>query len=413
MTIKTILFSLFLYIALAWVGAAYLYPAEVVHHALLWTAIGLIAVLLFLIASRLFGWWRLRRARAVAKPSPAPRAAAAPVHPDDQAMMSLLAEANAALAKSPLFAGTRRGRPLSALPLYLLVGPDGSGKTSAFLESGLEPQLLAGQGTSPIASTRLANLWLAGNAIFVEISGRVFGGELARWNQLLRLLRGESTLGFWRRLWGQPEKRVDLRGVIAFCDSKEFTGASSDPQRLERSTRDWQERLRSIAEVFAAEFPVYFAITKCDKVPFFPDFFRRLPEPEANQVLGCTLPVESTGHSTSEAFAEAEAKRLTASFRSLYHALAQRRLTQLVREPNLAIRSGIYEFPRELRRVRSSLVQFLTDVFRPNLLGPGPLLRGYYLTGVRETEVALNDPAPTRPDFDGPASMEATKLFRG
>jgi type VI secretion system protein ImpL len=394
------------------VAAAYLYTGpEIVQRALFWTAIGLLAVLLFIIGSRVFGWWRLRRAKAAAKPAPPPPAAA-PVHPDDQALIALLAEANSALSKAPSFAGRRRSKPLSALPLYLLAGAEGSGKTSTFLAAGLEPQLLAGQGTTPVAPTRLANIWFAKNAIFVEMGGRTFAGDLARWNQLLRVLRSQSTLKFWQRIWGGVEQPMDLRGVIAFCDAKEFTGASSDPQRLEHSVRDWQDRLRAVAEVFAVEFPVYLALTKCDKIPFFPDFFRRLSESEVNQVFGCTLPVGDTERPTSEVLADAEAKRLTASFRPLYHALAERRLTYLAREPNPAQRMGMYEFPRELKRIRSPLVQFLTDVFRPNALGPGPVLRGYYLTGVRETEIVRNDPVVAQTDFDTPASLEATKLFR-
>jgi type VI secretion system protein ImpL len=416
MTFKVLFVSLLLYIALAWVGAAYLYTGpDVVHHALLWTAIGLIAVLAFIIFSRLFGWWRLSQAKRAAKPAAAPAAAATagPAHPDDQALLTLIAEANAALAKSPAFAGKAGGNPLSALPIYLLVGPEASGKTSTFLSSGLEPQLLAGQGITPIASTRLAHFWLAKNALFVELSGRAFAGELARWSQLLRLLRGQSSVSFVKKLWGQPEQPVELRGAIAFCDAKDFTSASADPQRLEKSIRDWQERLRAIAEVFGAEFPVYVTITKCDKITFFPDFFRRLPETEVNQVFGCTLPPANSDRSSpGEVFAEAEARRLTASFRPLYHAIAQKRLSQLAHEPNPAQRGGIYEFPRELKRIRTPLVQFLTDVFRPNTLGPGPVLRGYYLTGTRESEAALVDPAATGTNF-GAGSMETTNLFRG
>jgi type VI secretion system protein ImpL len=299
------------------------------------------------------------------------------------------------------------------MPLYLLIGPEGSGKTSTFLNSATEPQLLAGQGTAPVAPTRLCNLWLAKDAIFAEISGRMFAAELSRWSQLLGVLRGQVAVPFWRRVWGEPEPRMNLRGVIAFCDSKELTGASSDPQRLERYSRDWQERLRSIADKFGAEIPVYVVITKCDKIPFFSDFFRRLPESEVNQVLGCTLPTRNLQAARpGEVFVEAEAKRLTASFRPLYHALARRRLTQLAHEPNPAQRPGVYEFPRELKRIRSPLVQFLTEMFRPNSLGPNLVLRGYYLTGVRETEME-HAPAGRVTDSATQAPMEATRLFRG
>ena len=414
MTIKSLLFCLFLYVCLVWVGAGYLNTGpDIVNYGLLWTAIGLIAVLAFIIGARLFGWWRLRRAKAAARPTPAMKPVPS-IHPDDEAMTALIAEANAGLAKAPSLVGRRGGASLGTMPLYLLIGAEGSGKTSTFLNSGTEPQLLAGQGTAPVAPTRLCNLWLAKDAIFAEIGGRVFAGDLSRWSQLLGVLRGRAAVPFWRRLWGEPEPEMDLRGAIAFCDSKELTGASSDPQRLERYSRDWQERLRSIAELFGAGFPVYLVITKCDKIPFFSDFFRRLPESEVNQVLGCTLPAhDPQAARPNEIFVEAEAKRLTASFRPLYHALARRRLTQLAHEPNPAQRPGVYEFPRELKRIRSPLVQFLTDVFRPYSLGASPVLRGYYFTGVCEAEVKIRDRAGPGVDSATHAPMEATRLFRG
>ena len=374
MTIKSLLFCLFLYVCLVWVGAAYLNTGpRHPHYGLLWTAIGLIAVLAFIIGARLLGWWRLRRASAVAKAGARSLSPLLRSIPDDEAMRALIAEANAALAKAPSLAGRREAASLSTMPLYLLIGPEGSGKTSTFLNSSTEPQLLAGQGTTPVSPTRLCNLWLAKDAIFAEIGGRMFAGELARWSQLLAALRPPVVLPLWRRLWGAPNIPSDLRGVIAFCDSKELTGASSDPQRLERYSRDWQERLRAIAVSLAAGLPVYVVITKCDKIPFFLDYFRRLPESEVNQVLGCTLPPPNSQTAVpTDVFVEAEAKRLTASFRPLYQALARRRLTQLAHEPNPAQRPGVYEFPRELKRIRSPLVQFLTDVFRPNSLGPQP-----------------------------------------
>ena len=417
MTIKSLLFCLFLYVCLVWVAVAYLghgiVDQDVVRRGLFWTGVGLIALLAWIVGARLFGWWRLSRAKAAARPAPANKPAAPPSHPDDEAMRTLIAEAEAALAKAPSPSGGRAAVSLSAMPLYLLIGPEGSGKTSTFLNAAIEPQLLAGQGTVPVAPTRLCNLWLAEEAIFAEIGGRQFTGDLNRWGQLLSVLRGQGAVPFWRRLWGEPEKHRDLRGVIAFCDSKELTNASSDPQRLEAYSRAWQERLRSAAEVFGVEFPVYLVITKCDKIPFFSDFFRRLPESEVNQVLGCTLPLRDPQAARSdEVFAEAEAKRLTASFRPLYHSLARRRITQLAHEPNLVQRPGVYEFPRELKRIRSSLVQFLTDVFRPYSLGLSPLLRGYYLTGVREGAVQFQASAGRGADSTD-APLGGTRLFRG
>ena len=415
MTIKSLLLCLFLFVGLVWVGAAYWFTGEDIrHYGLLGTGIGLLTVLVLVIGARLLGAWRLWRARAAARPVATPKPTA-PVHPDDDAVTALIAEANTVLSKLPAFAGSRTTVPLRSLPLYLLIGPEGGGKTSTFLNSGLEPLLLAGQvaGTQSVVSTRLCNLWLAQGAVFAEIGGRVFSTDPGRWSQVVRALRGSASVPRWRRWWGEREPQRDFRGVVAFCDSKEFTGASSDPQRLERSGRDWQERLHSIAEVFGTDFPVYVVVTKCDQIPSFSDYFRRLPQPETRQVLGCTLALRDTNRpAAGEVFAEAEAKRLTESFRPLYRNLAERRLTQLAHEPDPSQRPGIYEFPRELKRIRSPLVQFLTDVFRPPSFGASPLLRGYYLTGVREGDAAAGDRGGAARINSTPVPMEATRLFR-
>jgi type VI secretion system protein ImpL len=412
-TIKTLLFALFLYVCLVWVGAFYLRSGpQIEDFGLLWTAVGLIGVLAIIIFSRIFGWWRLRRARAVVRPL-APPKPVQPVHEDDAALAVLITQANAALGKLPGSAAAGAIKSLSSFPLYLLIGPEGSGKTSTFLNSGVEPQLLAGEasGTASISSTRLCNIWLGRNAVFIELSGRAFSGDLGRWIALLRGLRGDKQVSGWRRFWQEPPRGLDLRGVIGFCDVKELIGASADPQRFERHCRNWQERLRAIAEVFGLEFPVYQVIAKCDAVPFFPDFFRRLPEPEASQILGSTLPFDRSAARAADVLAEAEARRLMDSFRPLYQAVAKRRLRQLAHEPDRSLRPAIYEFPRELKRIRSSLVQFLTDVFRPNPLQFGPVLRGYYLTGTRQVEAVPAAPSGN-PDASV-ADLDASRVFRG
>jgi len=418
MTIKGLLFYLCVYLSLVWVLALDQHMRsgrDLFEFGLRWTAIGLGMLFVLVIGARLFAWYRLSQARAASRPASVPKPKLA-IHEDDAALTALIAEANATLAKASAYAGTQEEDPLFSLPLYLLIGPEGSGKTSNFLNSDLDPQLLAGQafGPTPFASTRLCNLWLAKNAVFVELSGRLFSGDLARWTQLLEVLRGKPSLSFWRRLWGESEKKWLLRGVIAFCDVKELTGATGDPQRLDRQSRDWQERLRAVGEAFGVEFPVYQVFTKCDTIPYFPDFFRRLPEPEARQVLGCTLPVRKAGADrTAEVFAQAEPKRLGASFRPLYHSLAERRPPHLAHEPDPSKRPNVYEFPREFRKIRSALVEFLTEVFRPVSLRPGPFLRGYYFAAVREAEAALDFGATRTDETILKPGIDATRLFSG
>ena len=328
------------------------------------------------------------------------------VHEDDAALAAAIAEANATLAKAPDFKTQRD--PIYRLPWRLLIGPEGSGKTSILVNSGIEPQLLAGHtgeiGTSP--GTRLCNIWLAKNTIFIEIGGRLFDGDLTRWTQLLRVIRGTNSVPFWQRLLGKGEQNVTLRGVIGCCDLREFTGASADPQRFERYCRNWHDRLRAISEVFGIRYPVYQVITKCDGIPFFQEYFHQLPESETKQVLGCTLS-HAAILSPGEVFAEVESKRLTKAFRALHQSLAERRITQLAYENKASLRPDIYEFPRELKRIRGAIVQFLIDAFRPDALRPCVHVSGGGTTSRRLAKSKL-PPLPLRKRTTGkPSSREA------
>jgi len=144
-SIKTLLFVLFLYVCLVWVGAHYCTLApSCLEFGFRWTALGLIAVLAFVIGARILGWWRLWRAKSAIRPA----AAAKPtpmVHEDDAALAALITEANAGLAAAPGYAERRGRAPLSGMPLYLLIGPEASGKTSTLLNSGWSRSCLLGK----------------------------------------------------------------------------------------------------------------------------------------------------------------------------------------------------------------------------------------------------------------------------
>lgn len=414
MTFKSILFCLFLYVSLVWVGAYYFYTGEQIQRiGLLWTGAGLAGVLVFILFSRLFAWWRLWRARAASRPAARPKPVERPAEPvpeDEAALNTLLAEANAVLGRMKAYANRPEAVTLATFPVYLLVGPEGAGKTSAFLDAGLEPHLLAGHanGTGASGATRSANIWLAKEKIFIELGGRAFNGDLNRWQRLLAIVRGRKDRQGWQSYWKEADQGLELRGVIACCDAKEFTAAVSPQarERLENQIRHWQERLGAVADVFGIECPVYVLVSQCDSIPYFADYFRRLGESESGQVLGCA--VESSG-----APVDAESKLLTKSFNGLYYSLAEKRIDRLAHEPDPARRPSIYEFPRELKRIRGPFVQFLANVFRPNPLRPGPQLRGYYLSGTIEREAAANLSDTTRTNMRAISSnLEATHLFR-
>src|SRR5512136_723861 len=108
-----------------------------------------------------------------------------PVGKDDE-VDALVREAESRLASSNL----AKGAKLANLPMVFVIGDAGSTKTSTILNSGLDPELLAGnvyQDTTVIP-TRVANIWFARGMIFVEPGGKLLA-EPQRWVRLLQRLR--------------------------------------------------------------------------------------------------------------------------------------------------------------------------------------------------------------------------------
>src|SRR4029077_9301393 len=111
---------------------------------------------------------------------------------------------------------------------------------------------------------------------------------------------------------------------------------------------------------------------------------------------------------------EQETERLTIQFERLFRSLADARIEFLARENEAAKLPPAYEFPREFRKIRPALVQFLVDLCRPSQLTVGPFLRGFYFTGVRP--IVINEAAPvtaapqSQAGYGSPAS--ATGLFK-
>jgi type VI secretion system protein ImpL len=302
---------------------------------------------------------------------------------------------------------SRLGRhaSLDKLPLVYLIGESGSTKTTTIVHSSLDPELLAGQAHQDheIVPTRTANIWYTPQAVFVDLSGSILS-QPGRWTHLIRLLQpGRMASAFSK---GQQAPRA---AIVCFdCENFVQPGASGSVQS---AARKLSSRLQEASQVLDISFPVYVLFTKIDRIPTFLDFARQLNKDEASEVLGTTLPVRPP--QAVGVYAEEEHKRLTKAFEELFYSLAEKRTELLVREMEAEKLPGIYEFPRDLRKLRGLLVDFLVDLARPSHLRANPFLRGFYFTGVRPVmidDVALAEPEPAA---ETAVNAGATRIFGG
>ncbi|CAN5668775.1 N/A [soil metagenome] len=349
----------------------------------LWILRGGLAVLGLVAAALLFLYLR-GRART-RRPPPA----------RDEELEGTIADAQRHLATSRV----ARNAKLGKLPMVLLLGPSGSTKTTTMMQSGLEPELLAGEvfRGETVVPTSALNLWYAQDTVFIEVGGKLLGEE-PRWKRLLRHLEPARLAAALTR--GAQAPRL---AVICFgCDEFLKPGAN---EAVPAAARELRTRLSELAHQLGIRLPVYVLFTKADRLPYFDDYVRSFSREEAQEVLGATLPVPPTTPVAS--YAEQESARLMGAFRGILHSLALRRLDVLSRETQEEVRTGAYEFPRELRKLSDLAVQFMVELGKPSQLTLSPFLRGFYFTGVRA--VIVSDPGVT----ERPAAAAGPQIALG
>lgn len=314
---------------------------------------------------------------------------------------STLATATAHLAS----ARAAGGRPLHSLPMVVFLGPEGSAKTTVIAHSGLEPDLLAGEvfRGDHIGPTPGVNLWYTHQTVLLEAGGKL-AADPARWGRLVRRIRP-------RTLKATLTGRSQASRAAVVCFSCEELLKPGSAQAVPAAARGLRALLFRLAQESGVHLPVYVLFTKADRIAYFGEFTGRLSRDEAQQVLGVTQ--RWPGRATAGPYADREFQRLNAAFDRLMSSLAATRLELLARERDVERQAGLYEFPRELRKIVPATIQFLVELCRPSQLEVGPVLRGFYFTGVRA--VVVSDAAPVAPAAGGGAAgagrIAATQAF--
>jgi type VI secretion system protein ImpL len=339
-------------------------------------------------------WYLHKLAKASAQSS-------GPDTPDAINLSTLLRDADARVRQ----AGRAGAKSLAALPLIYVVGDENSAKTQTVLQSGLDPELLAGNvyRDGVIVPTQLANIWLAGNYVLVEA-----GGALLRQPPLwVRLLKATipARLG---SVFG--DSRLPARSVVV-CVSIERILAPNTSEQIRALAQNLNERLRQLSQTLGISLPVYVLFTKLDNVTPFAEYVSRLSEEEVKLPIGTLL---SSLDSGSGLYMEQASALISARFDQLLYALSEFRLDILSRGGELQDLARAYEFPRDLRKLRAGIVSFLAEVARPSQIGVNPFLRGFFFAGMRAHVVEdVLDIGPAQPlqAAAAPINAGATRIF--
>jgi type VI secretion system protein ImpL len=316
---------------------------------------------------------------------------------DTSELGSLIRDAHHRLASSQR-AG---GKSLDAFPLVYVLGDPNSAKTTSVLRSGLDPELLSGQvyRDENVLPTPTANFWYTKQGLLVE-AGEALRRRPGLWKILVRRTRPKL---YSLALGARPA----LRAAVVCISCKSFTGTGAS-ESVTALARNLNLSLRLIAQELGTDLPVCVVFTKLDRVPGFAEYVRHLTTEEISAPLGVSL---ASNNIARGLYAEEATPAFASSLDRLFFSLGQYRMEVLGRESEQRSTAAIYEFPRELQKLRNNLISCLVELTRPSHLNFSPWLRGFYFTGLRAhvSEQAVSVPAavPTRVD----AEVAATRML--
>jgi type VI secretion system protein ImpL len=278
-----------------------------------------------------------------------------------QQMQAEFAKAIAALKTSKLAKGRGGKEALSVLPWYMIIGPPGSGKSTALRNSGIKFPYLSsrGGGVKGVGGTRNCEWWLTNEAVILDTAGRYTTEDDDRdeWFSFLDMLK-------------RNRMKKPVNGLIVAVSVGDIIGIDEEEtiqlaQRLRERVDEMMERLKMIV-------PVYLMFTKCDLLAGFVDVFGDLSKSDRGQIWGFTTPVMDKGEDLGAVLKE--------RFDELAEVVEQRSIQRMGQERHPETRERIYRFPQQFEGLRGNIAAMVQALFAENVYQDTPVMRGVYFT---------------------------------
>ncbi len=252
------------------------------------------------------------------------------------------------------------------LPWYLILGAEGSGKTS--LIEGSELQLPMGRPDFGIHHPNPeCRWWFLNRGVLLDIRGNLFikhktvGDDEKGWRSLLIFLARYRS--------ARP-----INGIILRIPANELYGKHKLSKDEISSRADFlSHKLITAQASLGLRIPVYVVITKLDTVPGFQSFCSEIPTSNRHNMLGWSSP-----YTLGTAYT---VKWVDEAFSELEENLSQLRLEIFAEGRISSARDGVFVFPSEVSTLKDSVAIYLNHIFKNDAYQESLLLRGIYFCG--------------------------------
>ncbi len=288
---------------------------------------------------------------------------------DEVAQLKERAQDALALLKKAKLGGAGSGKQhLYQLPWYILIGPPGSGKTTALVNSGLRFPLADRLGKDEIRNvggTRNCDWFFTDEAVLIDTAGRYTtqdshqAVDSAAWTGFLGLLK-------------KYRPRQPINGALIAISLADMAILTETERQAH--ARQIKLRIRELNESLGVRFPIYMLFTKADLIAGFVEFYDDFGREERDQPWGATFALDDGKDDQGAVAAFAE------EFDLLLDRLNDRMIERLHQEPDVQRRSLIYGFPAQIASLKEPMRDFLTEIFKPSRFEERSLLRGVYIT---------------------------------